>query len=160
MSLLAAVLGRDGRGSSRGILDSLVDERLVDVRDNTTASNGSLNQGVQLLVTSDGQQQVSGCDTLDLQVLAGIAGKLQNFGSQVLHDSSGVNRSSGTDSLSRVNSSLQKTVDTTHRELKTSSGRTSLRGSLGGGGLASLASLATLAALSTFSSATEIHVEI
>ena len=38
-----------------GALALLADQRLVDVGDDTTAGNGGLDQGVQLLVTSDGQ---------------------------------------------------------------------------------------------------------
>ena len=32
----------------------------MNVRDHTTASNGSLDEGVELLITSDGELEVSG----------------------------------------------------------------------------------------------------
>jgi len=49
------------------LLAGLVDERLVDVRDDAAARDGGLDQGVQLLVTADGELQVAGRDALDLQ---------------------------------------------------------------------------------------------
>jgi len=49
------------------LLASLVDERLVDVGDDAAARDGGLDQGVQLLVTPDGQLQVAGRDALDLR---------------------------------------------------------------------------------------------
>ncbi len=57
----------------------LADEGLVDVRDDATASDGSLNQGVQLFVTTDGQLQVTGGDTLHLQILGSVTGQLENL---------------------------------------------------------------------------------
>jgi hypothetical protein len=47
----------------------LVDEGLVDVWDNTTTSNGSLDESVQLFVTSDSELQMSWCDSLILEYL-------------------------------------------------------------------------------------------
>jgi len=58
-----------GFGGREGAFSLLADERLVDVGDDTTASNGSLDQGVQLLVSSDGQLQMSGGDPLDFEIL-------------------------------------------------------------------------------------------
>ena len=45
---------------------------LVDVWQDTTTGDGSSNQLVQFLVTSDGQLQMSGSDTLDSQVFCGV----------------------------------------------------------------------------------------
>lgn len=53
-----------------GFLGGLVDERLVDVRDHTTAGDGSLDEGVELLVTTDGELQVAGSDALHLLLSA------------------------------------------------------------------------------------------
>ena len=55
------------------------DQRLVNVGDDSAAGNGSLDEGVQLLVTSDGQLQVAGGDSLHLQVLRSVSGQLQNL---------------------------------------------------------------------------------
>ena len=51
----------------------------MDVRDDAAAGDGGLDEGVQLLVTSDGQLQVAGGDSLHLQVLGSIAGQLKNL---------------------------------------------------------------------------------
>lgn len=42
----------------------------------TSSSNCCLDKGVQLLVTTDGQLQVTGSDTLHLQVFGGVARQL------------------------------------------------------------------------------------
>ncbi len=41
-----------------GALALLANQRLVDVGDYTTAGNGGLDQGVQLLVTTDGKLKI------------------------------------------------------------------------------------------------------
>ena len=48
-------LGLAGHGE--GPLALLPDERLVDVRDDSAPGNGSLDQCVQLLISSDGELQ-------------------------------------------------------------------------------------------------------
>ena len=45
---------------------ALVDERLVDVRDHTTAGDRRLDQRIELLITTDGELQVARSDALDL----------------------------------------------------------------------------------------------
>lgn len=50
------------------------------MRDDTTAGNRGFDQAVQLLVSSDGQLQVTGSDTLHLQVLGRVAGQLEHLG--------------------------------------------------------------------------------
>ncbi len=52
-----------------GLLGRLEDESLVNVRDHTTASDGGLDQGVKLLVTSDGELKVSRSNSFHLKVL-------------------------------------------------------------------------------------------
>lgn len=42
---------------------------------NTTECNGGTDEGVELLVTTDGELQMTGRDTLDLEVLGGILGQ-------------------------------------------------------------------------------------
>ena len=51
----------------------------MDVRNDAAAGNGGLDQGVQLLVTTNGELQVTGGDTLHLQVLGGVACQLENL---------------------------------------------------------------------------------
>ena len=125
-------------------LGGLVDERLVDVRNDTTSGNGSLDESIQLFVTPNGQLQVTRRDTLDLEILAGVSSQLEDFGGQVLQDSRSVDRSSGSDTVSLVNGVLQETVNTTDGELKTGLGRSRLWCLLAGGGLASLSSFSAL----------------
>lgn len=40
----------------------------------TTEGDGGADQGVELLVTTDGKLQVAGRDTLDLEILGGVLG--------------------------------------------------------------------------------------
>ena len=51
------------------LLVRLHDEGLVDVRDNTTSSNSGLDESVKLFVSSDGEQQMSGSDSLHFKIL-------------------------------------------------------------------------------------------
>ncbi|CAN6309399.1 unnamed protein product [Urochloa humidicola] len=104
--------------SSSSLLGGLVDQGLVDVRDDTSASNGALDEGVELLISTDGQLQVARGDTLDLQVLASIPSQLQNLGCQVLQDGSRVDCCSGTNTTVCLGPLLQLAVDTANRELK------------------------------------------
>ena len=57
------------------VSSSLSDEEiLMDVRDDTSTGNSSLDEHVELFVTSDGQLQVSGSDSPDFEVLWGVTG--------------------------------------------------------------------------------------
>ena len=51
----------------------------MDVRDHATAGDGRLDEGVQLLVTTDGELQVARRDTLDAQVLGRVTGELEHL---------------------------------------------------------------------------------
>jgi hypothetical protein len=95
---------------------------LVDVGQNTTLGDGDVSEKlVQLLVVADGELQVTGDDTGLLVVTSGITSQLEDFGSQVLEDSSEVDGSTGTDTLSVV-ALAKKTVDTTDGECETGFG--------------------------------------
>ena len=76
--------------SATFLLVRLHDEGFVDVRDNTTSSNSSLNESVKLLITSDGEQQVSRSDSLHFKILRSVSCKLKDFCSKVFKDSSTV----------------------------------------------------------------------
>ena len=99
------------------LLRALVDERLVDVRDHAAASNGGLDERVELLVTADGELQVAGGDALHLKVLARVTGELEDLGGEVLEDGRGVHGGGGADALADGDLVLQETVDAAHREL-------------------------------------------
>ena len=97
LASLSTALGSNGDHCSRHARGGgLVDEGLMDVRDHTTAGNGGTDQGVKFLVSTDGEQQVTGRDTLHLEILAGVSGKLKHLGSQVLHNSRGVDSGGST----------------------------------------------------------------
>jgi len=126
---LVAVWG--GGGDERRILGLFrhgsialfADKGLVDVRNDATTGNGRLDEGVQLFVSSDGKLQVTGSNTLHLQILGSVACQLKNLSCQVLEDGGGVDGSSGADTSVGSGPVLQVPVDTTHRELETSTGR-------------------------------------
>jgi len=90
----------------------------VDVRDDSAARDGRLDQSVQLLVTSNGKLQVPGRDTLHLQVLAGVPCKLQHLGGQVLEDGGRVDGGGGTHALAGRHARFEEAVNTSYRELK------------------------------------------
>ena len=100
-----------------GGLGGLVDEGLVDVGDDTTTGDGGLDKGVELLVTTDGELEMAGSDTLDLEVLAGVTGELEDLGGQILKDGGSVDGGGGTDTLGLLDGGLEETVDTTDGEL-------------------------------------------
>lgn len=58
------------------LLTLLPNEGFVDVGNDTSSSNCCLDQRVQLLITTDGQLQVTGSDALHLQVFGGVARQL------------------------------------------------------------------------------------
>lgn len=89
----------------------------MNVGDHTTAGNGSLDQGVELLVASDGELEVSRSNSFHLKVLRGVAGKLKNLSSEVLEDSGSVDGRSGSNSAVSVNSALQESMNSSNGEL-------------------------------------------
>ena len=111
--------------------------------DDTSTGNGGLDQSIQFFITSDGELQVTRSDTLDLKILAGVSGQLQNFGGKVFQNGRSVNGSGSSNSVSLVNRVLQETMDTTNRELKTGLGTSRLRGLLASWGLSSFSALSS-----------------
>ena len=89
----------------------LADERLVDVGDDSTASDGGLDQSVQLLVSPDGELEMSGGDSLHLQVLTGVAGQLEDLSREVLQDGGAVDGSGGSNTATAEGPGLQMTMD-------------------------------------------------
>merc|ERR1711990_925267 len=107
--------------SGRSLL--LANERLVDVRNNTSSGDGGLDQAVQLFVSSDGELQMARCDTLHFQILGGIASQLQNLSGEVFQNGAGVDGSSSSNSAVASGVGLQMSVDSAHGELEPSPGR-------------------------------------
>ena len=117
----------------------------MNVRNHTSTGNGSLDEGIEFFISTNGELQVTRSDTLDLEVLAGISGQLEDFGSEVLQNGRSVNGGGGSDTVSLVDRVLEETVDTTDGELKSSLARTRLRGLLGCRSLSSLSALSSFA---------------
>ena len=85
---------------SLGLLGGrLVDERLVNVWDNSSTSNSGLDQRIQLLISTNGQLQMPRCDTFHLEILAGVPGQLQHFCCEVFQDGRRVYGSCGSHAL-------------------------------------------------------------
>ena len=89
----------------------------MDVGDDTSASDGSLDESVKLFVSSDGQLEMSWCDSLDLQVLGSVSSELQHLSSEVLEDGSAVDSRSGSNSGVSAHSALQESMDSADWEL-------------------------------------------
>ena len=62
----------------------------MNVRDHTTAGNGGLDQGVELLITADGELKVTWGHSLHLKILAGVSSEFENLSGEVLKDSCSV----------------------------------------------------------------------
>jgi hypothetical protein len=89
----------------------------VDVWDDTSTSDGGLDEGVQFLITSNCQLEMSWSNSLNLKVLRGVTSELKNLSSQVLEDSSTVNGGSGSDSAVGAHSALKNSMDSSDWEL-------------------------------------------
>lgn len=106
-------------GLAGGVLGSR--DGTADVGEDTTFSDGGVvQQLVEFLVVSDGQEDVSGDDSGLLVVLGSVAGQLENLSSQVLEDSCEVDGGTSTDSFGVVGVS-EETADSTDGELESSS---------------------------------------
>ena len=79
------------------LLLNLEQQRAIDVGKNTSKSDGGADERVEFLVASDSKLKMARGDTLDLQVLSGVACQLEDFGSQVFEDRSQVNACFGAD---------------------------------------------------------------
>lgn len=100
----------------------LVDEGLVNMRDDTPTSNGALNKGIKFLVSSDSKLQMPGCDPLHFQIFACISSKLKNLSCQVFKNGGQVNCSCCPNTPIRLDPLFQLSMDTTHRKLDSGTG--------------------------------------
>lgn len=110
----------------------------------TSTSDGGFNQRIQLFISPDGELQVAWSDSLHLQILRCISCQLQDLtgslelawstrwseksraeevqaylGGEVLEDGGAVHRRCGSHPAVAGGSGLQVSVDSTHRELRT-----------------------------------------
>lgn len=83
----------------------------------TSSSNGGLDEGVQLFVSSNGKLKMSWGDSLHLEIFGSISRQLKNFSSQVLQDSSRVDSGSSTNTSMAGGPVLEMSVDTSYWEL-------------------------------------------
>ena len=83
----------------------------MDVGDDAATSNGRLDQGVQLLISTDGQLEMPRSDPLHLEVLGGVAGQLEHLGGEVLQDGRAVDGGSGSNSARGGGTRLEVAVD-------------------------------------------------
>ena len=105
-----------------GLLGFLGQKDGLDVGQDTSLGDGDTGQElVQFLVIADGQLEMTWDDSGLLVVTGGVTCQLENFSSQVFQNCGKVDWGSGTDTLGVVAFS-QKTVDTTHGELKSGTG--------------------------------------
>ena len=100
------------------LLGLLGEKDSLDVGEDTTLSDGdSREKLVQLFVITDGELEMSGDDSGLLVVTGSVASQLEDLSSEVLEDSSQVDRGTSTHALSIV-AFAQETVDTSNGELK------------------------------------------
>jgi len=109
-------------GGSRLGLSSLLlaHEVAMNVRNDTAAGDGGLDQRVQLLVSSNGQMQMARSDSLHLEILGGITSQLEHLGSQVLQNGGRVDSGGGSHAPMAGGALLQEAVDAAHWELEAS----------------------------------------
>ena len=133
---------------SLGLAFGLSDEEVfVDVRDDTSAGDGGLDEEVEFFVSPDGQLKVSRGDSSHFEVLGCVSRQFEHLGCEVFQDGSSVDCSCRAHSVPCGHSALEETVDSADWELKSSSCGFGLGGSFGLAHLASLASFSALASL-------------
>lgn len=92
----------------------------MNVWQNTTLSDSDVAQQlIEFLIVSDCELEMTGNDTGFLVVTGSVSSKLEDFSSQILEDSSQIDRCTRTNTLSVV-ALPQQTMDTADREGKTS----------------------------------------
>ena len=83
----------------------------------TSESDRSADERVELLVTSDGELQMARCDALDFEVLGGVACELEHFGGQVFENGGQVDAGFGADARLLAREVSEMTLYATAREL-------------------------------------------
>ena len=98
-------------------LRSFVDEGLVDVGDDATASNCGLDQGIKLFIPSNGKLQMSRGDTLHTQITRRITSQLENLRAQIFAYGSHVDCRCCSNATVTCHSNFEVAVYTSHRKL-------------------------------------------
>ena len=92
----------------------------MDMWNNTSTSDGSFDESVKFLVTSDSKLQMSWGDSLDLKIFGSVTSELKDLSGQVLKNGGAVNCGSSSNSAVGADSALQDSVDSSNWELKNS----------------------------------------
>jgi len=112
------------------LLVRFLDERFVNVRNDTTASDGGLDERIEFLISANGELKMSWGDTLYPVVLRCITSQLEHFSSQILQDGGAIYSRSRPHTSVIGSALLQEAMDSSYGELQTSSGRARGRGFL------------------------------
>ena len=96
-------------------------KRLMNMRNDTTSSNCSTDQTVQLLISSHSKLQMYWGDSLHLQIFWRISCKFQHFSGQVLKNSCRVNSGCYSNSVLCIYVSFEQSMNTSDWKLQSSS---------------------------------------
>jgi hypothetical protein len=88
------------------------------VGQDTSKGNGGADQGVEFFVAADGELQVARRDTLDFEILCGIAGEFEYFGGKVFKNGGQVDGSLGANTGLLSGNVAEMTLDTTAGKLQ------------------------------------------
>ena len=89
----------------------------MNVWDDTSPGDGSLDQCIEFLISSNGKLQVPRCDTLHFKILACVPGQFEHLSRQVLQNSRCVHGGGGTDALTLLDGALKESVNSANGEL-------------------------------------------
>ena len=89
----------------------------MDVWNHTTASDRGLDEGVELLVASDCELQMSWSNSLHLKIFGSVTSELEDLSGQVLEDGGAVDGGGGSDSAVGTHSALEDSMDSADWEL-------------------------------------------
>ena len=84
---------------------------------NSSTSNGSLDEQVELFVSSNGQLQMSGGDPSDFEVFWGVSSQFKHFSSEILENGGSVDCGGRANSVASWDSALEEPVDSSDGEL-------------------------------------------
>lgn len=88
------------------------------MRDDTTTSNGTFDEGVQLLISTYSKLQMPRRYPLHLKIFARVPSQFQNFCCQILQNGCQVHCCSCPHSSIGLNPLFQLSMDTSHRKLQ------------------------------------------
>lgn len=96
------------------------------MRQHTTIRDSGSDQGIEFFVASNGELEMTGGDTLDLEVLGRVASQFQHFSSQILKHGRYVDRSLCAYAHLVLGVLFEEPLDTTTWELETRARRVTL----------------------------------